>query len=365
MSKIAMPGDIHFGYANRLEDIAWACRVLNAYCEDHDINTVINLGDLTHDRKSIDLDVYCTVHDVLAEAKRADIRWYTFLGNHDMFMKYSWEVNSAKPLSGVITVIDDVKLLKLDDRRFWVIPFIHFEKSYMRVLDKVQGMAEEGDSLLTHIGVRGSTLNTCFMIKDWSYVTFENTKFNKVYTGHFHTHQQVGNNVWYPGSIIPFKHDEGDVPHGFLVYDTETDTHEFVDIWEQGAKYYPDTTPPPQFMTVLDEQVTELNQRDVKGNIVRVVLNRDHTADKKNQLKDALQQLGAKKVRWMQRENSGPKIRESFGGGNKLTTPGELFIRWLEEDKPKDLDRKLLVRLENEIRTEGDEKYTYDELDES
>lgn len=363
MSKIACPADIHFGYSGRLDDTVWACRVLNAYCKDHSIDTVINLGDLTHDRKSIDIDVYCGIHDVLTEAKDAGVNWHTFLGNHDMFLRHSWEVNSAKPLSNLITVIDDVKLLHLDDRRFWVIPFIQFEKSYMKVLKEVEAMAEEGDGLLTHIGVRNSTLNTCFMIKDWSFVNFDDTKFSRIYTGHFHTHQQVGGNLWYPGSLIPFKLDEGDVPHGFIVYDTATDDHEFVDIWQAGAKYFPDSTPPPQFMTVLDEQVEGLTPQDVRGNVVRIALSRDYNGDEKAELKDVLLQLGASKVRWLQPRLKDTKVQEGFNGGNRLTTPGELFIRWLDQDKPKGVEHNLLIKLENEIRQEGDERYSYEEID--
>ena len=361
MSKIAICADLHFGYADRLDDIVWAIRVINKYCEHNNIDTIICLGDSMHDRRSIDIDVYCALYDVLAEAKQVGLHWYTILGNHDCFLKHSWKINSAKPLSSVITVIDDVKLLKIDDRRFWCLGFIHLEASYMKVLNKINDMAEENDNLFTHIGVRGATLNTCFMLRDWNFVTFENTKFNRIYTGHFHVHQNVENKVWYPGSPIPFKHDEGDTPHGFLIFNTDTNTHEFVDIWKAGAKYIPGPAP-PQFMTILYEQIPDLTPQDITGNIIRIVLSNDHTHDEKSQLKQSLIDNGAIKVNWLL-----PKIKPitpGFHNGIKLSSPGELFVRWITHDKPEELDKKLLIKLDMETRAEGDDRYNYEEIDE-
>lgn len=235
MSKIAITSDIHFGVPGRLNDILWACRTIREYCYAAGIDTVLVLGDLFHDRRSLDIEVLSHVSRFF-EQTTDDYhqQWIVFPGNHDMFLRHSWDINSLTPLRKHLTVIEDVKVLQIDETRFWVLPFITYEKSYMRVLKAIQSKAQEGDNLLTHIGIRGATMNTCFLLQNWSIIDFEEFAFHKVYTGHFHNKQQIGENVWYPGSPIPFKFDEGDVAHGFYCLDLDTDTHKFINIWKAG-----------------------------------------------------------------------------------------------------------------------------------
>ena len=82
-------------------------------------------------------------------------------------------------------------------------------------------------------------LNECFLLQNWNIVEFSNSKFDRIFTGHFHCHQKVGNNVWYPGSPIPFRFDEGASEHGFLIYDTNDRSVEFEKIADLATGYCP------------------------------------------------------------------------------------------------------------------------------
>jgi DNA repair exonuclease SbcCD nuclease subunit len=359
MTQIAITADIHLGVPSRLDDILWSLRVIREYCKLSKIDTVLVLGDLYHDRRTIEIDVLSRSIEFFDTAKNIyNQDWVAFPGNHDMFLRYSWEINSLAAIKKYVTIIEGVKLLTIDESRFWVIPFVTQEKSFLKILRKVETKYQEGDVLLTHIGVRGSTLNTCFLLKDWSAVEFHTSKFKRVYTGHFHSKQQVGDNVWYPGSPIPFKFDEGDVPHGFYVYDTDTQEHKFINIWKAGAKLFPSEPLPPQFTTLLEETIEELNDTDIKGHNVRVTLQRHVTLEEKRNIKDKLICLGAKSVRWMDLTQ---KIEKQV---NITTAPTKnLFESWVEADNSgtKSLDKKLLYTLNNEIIQEGDEKYSIEE----
>lgn len=361
MSKVAFTADIHFGVPGRLDDIVFACRVIREYCKVAGIDTIVVLGDMFHDRRVLEIDVLNAACRFLEKTNdEYHQQWITFPGNHDMFLRHSWDVNSLVPLRKHLTVIEDVKILKLDEQRFWVLPFVQYEKAYMRVVRKIEEHFEEGDKLLTHVGIRGATLNTCFLLKDWSIVTFENTPFDRIYTGHFHSKQQIGENVWYPGSPIPFKFDEGDVPHGFYVYDTESNTHKFVNIWKAAAKLFPDEVPPPQFCTVLDSQISDLEESDVRHNMVRVALNRDFSIDEKRALKDKLLAMGAKAVRWL---NLAQKTDVETNNSPSHAENRDLFKAWLSADEKgmKDLDKSILVKAHDEIILEGDELYAVEE----
>lgn len=363
MAEIIICADIHFGVPTRLQHSLWACRVINEYCKINNINTINVLGDLFHDRASLSIDVLVGVTNFLEKAKKDDQQWITFPGNHDMFLRYSWDINSLMPMRKYMTVINDVKLMTIDDARFWILPFVTYEKSYMQILKHIEDHAEENDVLFTHIGIRGATLNTCFMHKDWSIVSFDTSKFNRIYTGHFHNAQQIGN-AWYPGSLIPFKVDEGDIPHGFYVYNTKTQDHKFIDIWEIGRKIFPNETPPPQYHTILDENINDLTEKDVKNNIIRMVLQRDYTQEEKRMIKNRLSDLGALTIRWYHTKDvaSEDLLRHNSREKAGVLPHRNLFKLWTENDTKgvKDLDLALLSRTHDDVVHEGDQLYAMD-----
>lgn len=363
MSKILIDADIHLGVPGRLQDILWALRVESEYAHRHGIDTILSLGDTFNDRKALDIDVLCAAHDFFAAASRRGQRRITFPGNHDMFLKHSWNINSLKVFQDVLTIIDTVKIIKIDGVRFWVLPFIHFENAYMRVLKKIEAQAQDGDVLLTHIGTMGAIKNVCFLLKDWSVVSFHDSKFDQVYTGHFHVHQQVGRNVWYPGSLIPFKFDEGDSEHGFLVYDLETRTHEFINIWEAGALYLPDEPPPPNYLTIAEEMLADVTPTLAAANIIRVAVGRDYAPQERLDIEDRLTALGARSVRWLNiaAEAEFERVRHQVN----ITGNADLFDAWLalDEHNLKGLDTQLLQQLHADVAKEADELYAYDEQD--
>lgn len=372
MAKIALVADIHHGVPGRLHDTIWSCRVVREYCKAAGIDVVIVLGDLYHNRESLAIDVLQAVVQFHQEtAEKYDQKWITFPGNHDMFLRHSWHINSLVPMSKYLTVINDVKLLEIADKRFWVLPFIQHERSFMKVLRRIEERHEEGDVLLTHIGVRGATLNTCFLIKDWSHVTFEKSKFKQIYTGHFHSKQQLGEGdeptVWYPGSPIPFKFDEGDIGHGFYVYDTDTSTHKFVNIWKAGAKLLPlapGETAPPQYCTLLDELLDTKTPEDVRGNIVRVALQRDYSDNEKSKIRDTLTQMGAATVRFWNMAQKMEKRQEQLVAAEQPAK--HLFRAFVDADKKGlvglDVDG-ILMKAHEDVTQEGDDLYSREETD--
>jgi|6_EtaG_2_1085325.scaffolds.fasta_scaffold04566_5 DNA repair exonuclease SbcCD nuclease subunit len=363
MSKVAITADVHFGVTDKLMDTLWACRVMREYCQAANIDTVLVLGDLYHDRTSIGIDVLSHVAKFFEDTKeKYNQTWIAFPGNHDMFLRHSWGVNSLDIMRRHMTVIDDVKLLTLDDRRFWVLPFITYEKSFMKVLYEIEKQVEDGDCLLTHIGVKGALYNTCFLLQDWSVVNFERTPFKRIYTGHFHSKQQIGENCWYPGSPIPFKFDEGDVAHGFYVYDLEADSHKFINIWKAGAKFFPDEVAPPQFHTFLDELLEEKTAADVSNNMIRVGLQREYTIDEKHSIRKSLMDKGARVVRWWDLITK-KEEKSQITKGIDSSQHNSLFNAFLSADTKgtKELNHEILLKRHSEVINEGDHEYTIEE----
>jgi DNA repair exonuclease SbcCD nuclease subunit len=359
MARIALLSDVHLGIGNRQKDILWALNAVKKYCAKNNIENVVILGDLFHDRQSLDIDVLCTAYDFFKSAKEQGQTWAAFPGNHDMFLKHSWNINSIKPLGEVLTIIDTIKIIQLEDTRFWILPFVYSESSYLKILRRIEEQYQPGDILLTHTGVCTAKLNVCFLLQQWNIIDLADSKFRRIYAGHFHLKQQVGENLWYPGSIIPFKFDEGDSPHGFYIYDTESQDHEFINIWKAG-KLNENEPAAPQYKNLHGDLLKDKKPGDIAGCNVRIAVTREHSPNEKQEIRKQLAQMGAKRVVFtdMLLEDDDVKLNQDDEG--EATKIEDLFEKWFDADArgTKGLQRNLALKLNREIILEGNEIYT-------
>lgn len=351
--KIIVTADIHNGYPGRLDDTIWAMNKISRYAEENDINNVIVLGDMFHNREHISIDVLNAVTDFL-DNKPEEQEWIMFPGNHDMFMKTSWDINSIKPLSRYAKVINKPAKFAIGERTFWVLPFMHFEDEYMEVMRSINEKCDEGDVLLTHVGVNNAVNNSCFLLKYWSKVNFSDTNFGLILSGHFHNYQVIDDKICYPGSPIPFKFDEGMVDHGFLVIDVDELFVEFVNIRDGEDGTVPD------FVTCLDEDVDSV---DVTGNRVRVNLNREYSEDELRDLRNTLIDKGALSVQWMKKSIEDNSETPNIAVESALEG-GSVFEQWMESKDLSDYDDKLLKSLNVEVSTLAEDLYMKSEEDE-
>lgn len=351
--RILITSDVHFGVPNKLHHSIWAAKVIREYAAKNNIGVVLVLGDLFHDRNSLNIQVLSDAYDFFDELdQNYDQEWVAFPGNHDMFLKNSWKVNSVRPLNRLITIVEDIKMLNIGGAKFWVVPFVHYENAFMQAVRAIEAKASPDDILLTHIGVTGASLNECFLLKHWSLIDFANTKFKRIYSGHFHCYQQVGEKTWYPGSPIPFRFDEGLVEHGFLEYDTGTNEHKFVNTFEQGKLLLPDLQRPPDYITCVD---TSVDKMDVAGNHVRLVQSRDYSTNEMNSLRASILARGALVVKFMKSQQDKDIVlseQSNVAIGDGL----QLFDKWLTHDKPEHLDKDTMKILNKQIVEEGEER---------
>lgn len=345
MSKTLITADIHFGLKGRLNDILWSMKTIRKYASDHEIDTIFVLGDLFHDRESLNIEVLAAAYNFFEETMdEYNQEWIIFPGNHDMYMRNSWAVNTLRSLNKVATVIEDIKLIKLSTARFWVLPFVHYESVYMKILKSIEERIQKGDVLLTHIGVNNATLNECYLLKNWSIVDFTGSKFDRVFAGHFHCHQKVGDNVWYPGSPIPFRFDEGMVPHGFIEYDLDTREVEFIEI--MGLDLVDGR--PPDFITLTDDMLSD--DINVSGDHVRIKLLEDHSSDWLMEVQSKFKQKGALSTKFVKVNDDRIDLDEVDSQSDlSLEDPKELFEKWVKHDNPKKLNHDLLKKLNEAI----------------
>ena len=336
--RAIITADWHFGYPGRLDDLAWAFNKVINYCVDNDIKVIKILGDITHDREHMSHDVSNTISDLLDQANNMGIQVISFVGNHDMFLRHKWCINAIKPFSRQLTYIDNISYYYMGDRKFWVVPFIEHEPSYMKVIRDVDKMASEEDVLLTHIGIASATMNACFLVQNWNMVSFENTKFSRIYAGHFHCQQKVGSKSWYPGSPLPFRFDEGLVTHGFFDYDSISNSHEFIEIFDED-----DTDTPPDYITVSSEDIDVIINK-CKNDHVKIQLQAN---DDKDIIQRRLKEAGVARVVFVKPKEEKIEVRS-----HNMSKSHDIFESWLDHDNPVGLNRNLLLELNKQIRND-------------
>lgn len=357
MGKILLTADFHLGLYGRTDDILTAAKSIRNYARQHNIKYVFILGDLFHDKQSINVEVAQKTYDFFKETKNIyGQEWITFPGNHDMYYKYSWKSTTLHPFSDVCTVLEDIHRLELYGRRFWVVPFIALDKAYMNVIDEIDNDSKESDIILTHIGCIGAMYNLCFLMQEQRAINFDHRAAGQVFTGHFHCYQRAGVRTHYVGSPIPFSFDEGVVDHGFVVYDCDIGTHEFVDLRPLMKKDNLGQIIPPNMITIGTEQLKTLEQSEITGNCFRIVMDKPLIEDEIVQYRKLLTDSGAKQVKWLRiKDNLEPK---KITGASRMETR-ELFKNYFEQDKNKgQYDPKLMEDLHSEITFEGDSLYT-------
>jgi len=345
MDKIIIAADIHCGVRGKLDDCLWALKTIRQYASDNSIDVVVILGDLFHDRVNLNIKVISGVADFLDEAKyKYNQEWLLFPGNHDMFMRHSWNVNSLRPIKRLVTLIDDVALVRIEDRKFRIVPFIQKEEVFSRVLDRMEEKISGDEVLLTHAGISGAKYNSCFLMQHWGIIDFTNTNFSKVFAGHFHCMQEYGN-VHIPGSPIPFRFDEGMVDHGFFEFDLNTNQTKFVNI-NVGRELVGGSLP-PDYVTI---PINDLSDVDVSNNNIRVFLDQENKSrDELDRIRKDLMDRGAIKVAWMKTKEEDREVPS----GTASLEPSSLLEKFIEFDKPKGLNKQLLLSLNKQIMEEA------------
>ena len=344
--RIIQVADYHLGFGSKSKDVLWSARKTLKIAKQISCDMIFGLGDLFDNRDAISLESLYMAHEIFQESKSMGIDWMWFPGNHDMHMKHNWNKNSLLSINKNVEVINKTATLKMDGIDFMILPYIHDHAGYNMVLTEMEQKAEpnlENTILLTHVGTNKARLNSCFMAKNWSDTDLTATKFKRIYTGHYHIHQQVGDNTWYIGSPIPLRSEEGGVPHGIIVYDTIKRTHQFVNLMALNDK----DRPADYIMIKYDELEQSQN---VAKNHIRILLEEPISDAEKSIIRERLMNHeGALSVRYTER-----KQKEIISSNNlelKHTNVRDIFSKFLTTRKIETNEYNLarLNELNNEI----------------
>lgn len=219
------------------------------FCKNNNIKKIYCLGDFFHERKAVGTRAIDRAIDLANIIDKSGIDFYICPGNHDLYSNVS-----LKPSS--LSVFDEYKNIHIaydpieieDDLLVpWNIELTHLSSKF----------------LFGHFPIKTFTMNNSFVCEDSAYLPEMFKNFEYVFSGHFHTrsHKKIENTEFvYVGS--PFQHNFNDIydRRGYYVMDGED--FEFIEFMDA-----------PKHVKILSTM--EPDQKEISGNIVKLVWNKD------------------------------------------------------------------------------------------
>lgn len=221
MTKICLLCDTHWGEQQDSQALQrnmerFYKETLFPYLKDHQINKVIHLGDVFHNRKKIDMYTAQVARESFFEPLQSNsIEMDIIAGNHDLYFR---ERSSTSALNEIVDFYDNIRVFtEAGHGRFgYYIPWIN-KTNRERMFEEIS--KQNGIDAFGHLDLKGFQMyRTSKSLHGDDPKLFSN--FRHVYTGHFH-HKNSQGNITYLGSTGQYTWADAGDTRGFHIYDGE------------------------------------------------------------------------------------------------------------------------------------------------
>lgn len=193
----------------------------------NDISTVLILGDTFDRRKYVNFYVLQRAKKMFFDRlSDAGINVFMLAGNHDTYFKNTNDVNSPDLLLAEydnITVIDNPQTIDVHGFDICMLPWICTE-NYDNSLSEIQNT--NAKFCMGHLEITGFVMYRGAESHDGLDPSIFN-KFNKTFSGHYHTKSSKGN-IHYLGNPYELTWQDYNDPRGFHIFDLYTEELEFI-----------------------------------------------------------------------------------------------------------------------------------------
>jgi hypothetical protein len=322
--KVAIITDQHFGARKNSKlfhdyFLKFYNNIFFPTLEEYGITTVVDMGDTFDSRKGIDFSALSwaknNYYDRLHEM---GIKVHTIVGNHTAYYKNTNHVNAVDLLLREydnVTVYSDPIEVMLGQLPVLFIPWINQEneEKTLKLIEKTTCSCAMG-----HLELQGFRINKQLVMEHGlESKLFE--KFDRVYSGHYHTRSDNGT-VFYLGNPYEmFWNDVGDT-RGFHIFDTETITHE------------PINNPYRLFYNIYyeDTNYQTFDTREYENKIVRIIVRKKSDIKKFEKFVDKLYSANISELKIV--ENFAIQESEEFEAFESEDTLS-ILNRYIEESE--------------------------------
>jgi len=225
--KLAILNDTHFGvrnasdvFLNYAED--FFVNTFFPHCKKHGIRRILHAGDFFDNRRFLSIKVLERIRSIfLDRLVEYDIQMDIVLGNHDVYYKSTNSLHSLKSTlsdHSHITVHEKPIDLMIGDLSIAMIPWINDENQ-----DEIEEFLRETKSqiVLGHFELAGFEMMKGSAVTSHGYSPEILTRFEAVYSGHYHTKSSCGN-IHYLGCQFELTWSDANDPKYFHILDTST-----------------------------------------------------------------------------------------------------------------------------------------------
>ena len=227
--KIAIITDQHFGcrknsklfhdyFLRFYEDVFFPT------LEKEGITTIVDMGDTFDSRKGID---FCALtwakENYYNRLQKMGIEIHSIVGNHTAYYKNTNDINAINLLLreyANVKIYSETTPIEIDNLSILLVPWINPENE-----KKTMAMIEQSRSpvIMGHLELHGFKVNDYVVMEHGTNID-PFAKFDRVYSGHFHTRSSQ-NNIHYLGSPYEMYWNDWNDTRGFHLFDTETLEH--------------------------------------------------------------------------------------------------------------------------------------------
>jgi len=246
------------GCNSRFHVIAKAFRNAVDYAEDNYCESIFILGDVFHDRGSIEIPVYNGVYQLFREATERGIGLVVYPGNHDTVDLRAMHVNkhlhSLFSFERIATICENPTVVQTAYFPVAIIPYSHSSREVVAVAERLLSkMSGDIKMLMMHHSVNGAITGPHEWVMPHRLdVDLLPEAYTHIWSGHYHCHQQV-KRLWYVGA--PVHHDFGE----------RTYTPGFVHVLPDGTWKHIENDYSPRFKLLETNDVKELNSIDANN----------------------------------------------------------------------------------------------------
>ena len=341
--KIAIITDQHFGarksskilhdyYGKFYKDVFFP------YLKEHKIDTVIDMGDTFDNRRTIDLWAMDWARNNYFDILRdMGVTLHSIVGNHTAYYKDTNQINTIDLLLKQydnITVYSEAQEIKIDNLNILLLPWINSENEE-KTLDIIK--KSKCKIAMGHLELNGFVATRGHMMEDGMDVDVYD-KFDKVYSGHYHTRSDNGK-IYYLGNPYEMFWNDVNDARGFHIFDTETTEHTPVDNpYRMFYNVYYEDTPHQLF-----------DASEYKDKIVKVIVRKKTEQKKFEKFLDKLYSIGVHELKIV--ENFAIQESEEFEVEETENTIS-ILNRYIDESD-MDCDKSVVKGILQKIYSEA------------
>ena len=231
--KIAIITDQHFGCRKNSKHfhdyfLKFYNDVFFPTLEKEGITTIVDMGDTFDSRKGVDFSSLAWAkNNYYDRLEKMGCEIHTIVGNHTAYYKNTNDVNAVDLL---LREYENVKIyseatdIKIDNLNILLVPWINSENEKM-TLDAINN--SKSRCVMGHLEFKGFRIHRGFVMDQGTDVKLFD-KFDRVYSGHYHTRSDDGK-VFYLGNPYEMYWNDLSDTRGFHIFDTETLEHTPID----------------------------------------------------------------------------------------------------------------------------------------